>query len=223
MRGASEPDVGIGAGLGRGWRVWAALAVAGVVVAADLVWHPTFADMRRAGAGVAGCAILLALARGDRLSLGLRMRPIQGYAYWVKASVVVGAVLGAVVVVAGAVLVALGEPLVARSMFTDPSQFRPVALHAVVVAPLLEEPIYRLVVCLPIVALLGRWPAIVVSGGVFGYLHFHYGNPSPDNFFAGYVLAWSYLHSRSLVVPVLLHAIGNGIVIGGNIAAFYLM
>ncbi len=213
----------VGARLSGSWRGWAALGIAGVVVAADLLWHPIFADLRRAGAGVLGAVLILGLARGDRMSLGLRLRPVQGYGYWIKASLVVGALLGVLIVVAAAVMYAVGKPFATRSMFVSTSQFRPVALHAVVVAPLLEEPIYRLVVCVPIIALFGRWPAVVASGGLFGYLHFHYGNPAPDNFFAGYVLAWAYLHSRSLAVPIALHALGNGLVIAGNIGAFYLL
>ncbi len=63
--------------------------------------------------------------------------------------------------------------------------------------PVLEEMLYRLVLCAPLVALLGPWYAIVISGAAFGALHFLYGNPAPTNFVAGYLLAWPYLRSGS--------------------------
>jgi len=44
---------------------------------------------------------------------------------------------------------------------------------------------------------------------LFAALHFLGGNPGPDNFIAGYILAWSYLKSESIAIPVLLHSLGN--------------
>jgi len=80
--------------------------------------------------------------------------------------------------------------------------------------PLLEETLYRLVLLVPLVALLGcRW-AIVISGAVFAALHFAYGNPAPDNFVAGYLLAWAYLKSGSIVIPIAWHALGNACAYG---------
>ncbi len=58
-------------------------------------------------------------------------------------------------------------------------------------------------------AALGPRRAIVIDGAVFALLHFVYGNASPDNFVGGYVLAWAYLRSGTIVVPLVLHAAGN--------------
>jgi membrane protease YdiL (CAAX protease family) len=81
-----------------------------------------------------------------------------------------------------------------------------------IVAPLFEEPIYRLI----LVAGLRKFPswAIVAVGGLtFALLHVLYGNFSPDNAVAGFFLTWAFLKSESILVPMALHSLGNLIVI----------
>ena len=78
-----------------------------------------------------------------------------------------------------------------------------------VVWPIHEEVIYRVALCSPSAALLGRRWAIVVNGLVFGALHFAYGNPDPSNAIGGFVLAWIFLRSRSVTVAIVGHSIGN--------------
>ena len=90
-----------------------------------------------------------------------------------------------------------------------------------VTAPLLEEPIYRLTICIPATVAFGPTRAIILSGGIFAALHILYGNPGPDNFLAGYVLAWAYLKSGSLMVPVVLHSLGNSVAFAFQLAAWY--
>jgi membrane protease YdiL (CAAX protease family) len=199
----------------------AALAVGGAAVACDLFVHPLRGDLRRAGFAAMAVAILLALARGDRRALGLRLTPHRGWLWWIRLSLIISLIMLTVIGLGSAFLWLIGKPPEVRSMFTSTDQFAAVFRHSVVVAPLVEEPVYRTLLCVPLVAALGRWPTIVVSGGVFGYLHFRYGNPSPDNFFAGYVLAWAYLESRSLLLPIIFHAAGNAIVVAGHIAVFH--
>ena len=88
-------------------------------------------------------------------------------------------------------------------------------------APILEESVYRLALCVPLAALCGpRW-TIAVSGAVFAALHFVYGNPGPDNFIAGYFLAWAYLKSGTLMIPMALHALGNACVIALHVGTWY--
>jgi len=94
-------------------------------------------------------------------------------------------------------------------MFTDSSQFLPWLFRACLAAPVLEEAVYRFALCAPTAPILGRWPVIILSGLAFGWLHFIYGNPGPDNLIAGFLLAWAYLKSESILVPVVLHALGN--------------
>jgi hypothetical protein len=89
-----------------------------------------------------------------------------------------------------------------------------------VIAPLVEEPIYRLALCVPLVAIIGYWPTIVVSGAVFALLHHRYGNLSPENALAGLLLGWAYLRSGSLALPILLHSVGNALVF---LAVYFVM
>jgi len=167
------------------------------------------------------CAVLLLLARGDRASLGFVLRPRQGWRYWVKATVVIGAVVGVFVVVATGVLWLAGFDLDTKPHYTDASQIASDAWSGLVLAPLVEEPIYRVILCAPLVALCGRTGAILVSGALFAYIHMRYGVGAPTNFAGGFVFAWAFLKSGSLVTPIALHFLGNLVVLVGNVAHFY--
>ena len=72
------------------------------------------------------------------------------------------------------------------------------------------------------VRLIGPWGTIFLSGCAFGALHFLYGNPAPDNFIAGYFLAWAYLKSGSVVVPIVLHSLGNLFVLSSHTVGWVL-
>jgi len=89
--------------------------------------------------------------------------------------------------------------------------------------PLVEELLYRVVLCAPLVALLGPWCAIVVSGVAFGALHVLYDNPAPTNFVAGYILAWAYIRSDSILVPIVWHSLGNAAILVFQVVAWYVM
>jgi membrane protease YdiL (CAAX protease family) len=90
-----------------------------------------------------------------------------------------------------------------------------------VVAPVLEEVLYRLALCVPLAVWLGPWTAIVVSGLAFAGLHVAAGNPSPENLVGGLFLAWAYLKSESIFVPVLLHSLGNLCALAGQVGTWY--
>src|SRR5439155_10185900 len=94
-------------------------------------------------------------------------------------------------------------------------------LRMCVFAPVLEEAVYRLALCVPLAVWLGPWRAIVVSGLAFAGLHVAYGNPSPENLVGGLFLAWAYLKSESIVVPVVLHSLGNLCVLILQVGAWY--
>lgn len=66
-----------------------------------------------------------------------------------------------------------------------------------------------------------RRTAIVVSGVVFGGLHVVNGNPSPENLVGGLFLAWAYLKSGTIYIPILLHSLGNFVAWAGQVAAWY--
>jgi CAAX protease family protein len=65
-----------------------------------------------------------------------------------------------------------------------------------------------------------RW-TILVSGLAFGALHVLYGNPGPDNLIAGFFLGWAYLKSGSVLVPMILHSLGNLIALSAHLGAWY--
>ena len=59
-------------------------------------------------------------------------------------------------------------------------------------------------------ALGSRW-SLVLSGVVFWVLHWiYFGHVTfPNHLVGGWVIAWSYDRTRSLLAPTLLHAVGN--------------
>ena len=60
------------------------------------------------------------------------------------------------------------------------------------------------------------------AGGLaFGGLLAVYGQPSPENLVGGFVLAWAYLKSGTIYVPVLVHGLGNLCVLAGQVGAWY--
>ncbi len=139
---------------------------------------------------------------------------------WVKLSVIALLGMGCVVTVVLLVVWSLGVPVPIYS--TAPSELPSRLISAGVEAPLAEEIVYRGVICVAFVPILRRWGAILLSGALFALLHVRYGNPSPENAIGGFVLAWSYLHSGSILLPLAWHSLGNLVVVGLNVAAWFL-
>lgn len=173
-------------------------AVGAFVVVADIavVWwgrySGTIEDWGLAGEGrgvlaVVGLAALLMLTDGDLASVGLKLSPSQGWRSWVKVSLWIG------LAVAACVAVGLGLWFLAGQTFptyaTPPSNIAYSFLRMCVIAPVLEESLYRLALCVPLAARFGPWRAIVISGLAFAGLHVAGGNPSPENLVGGLFLA----------------------------------
>jgi membrane protease YdiL (CAAX protease family) len=83
------------------------------------------------------------------------------------------------------------------------------AVYSFVVSPIYEEVIYRLALCPPSSALLGRCLSIILNGIIFAVLHCAYGTLSLYNAVGGFVLAWIFMRSRSIVVAIVAHSMGN--------------
>lgn len=149
------------------------------------------------------------LAGRDFDTLGLRIRPEPSWRYWVKAAAMIGL---AVSVVCVGYLLVTGEYETFAISGPDSDTWMVEIPDACLFAPTFEELIYRVALCSTLVAWIGRWPTVFVSGGIFGLIHIANGVAGPDNFVAGYFFAWAYLRSGSVAVPIALHAGGNLVV-----------
>lgn len=161
------------------------------------------------------CVIaLLALPRASgaparAAALGLRWDVPGSWTTWAKYTGLAGlaVLLGALLV--GGVLWMSGQTQGLDRQFASIDDFWSYLPNACVWAPLTEECIYRIILCAPLVPLIGaRW-TIWLGGLVFGYLHYRYGVLAPNHVFAGLVLTWAYLRSSNILVPILWHALGN--------------
>ena len=161
----------------------------------------------------------LHLVRGDLASLGLTTKPVQGWGYWIRATLWIGVAVLICIAVGLSVWLLLGREVPIYTI--PPGSVVTSFLRMCVFAPVLEEAIYRLALCVPLAGLSRPWTAIVASGLVFGVLHILYGNPSPENLVGGLFLAWAYLKSGTLYVPVLLHSLGNFVAWAGQVAGWY--
>ncbi len=204
---------------------WIAVCVSVLAICGDIYLVTTqggFANDRIVLA-FAAVFVLALLVRGRETmsSFGFTWRLAPSYRYWGKATLLIGAAVGAFCLIIGVVLVFTWNDLPSYLPSTSPKHVGNHLWHACVLAPIIEEPPYRLLLCVPLVAAAGPRVAIFISGAVFGALHFIYGNPGPDNFIAGYFLAWAYLKSGSFLMPVMLHALGNAIAVGSQVLYWY--
>ena len=156
---------------------------------------------------------------GDLASVGLKLTPSQGWRWWVKVSLWIGVAVAACIVAAWGLWRLSGQeiPVYARA----PSDIGPSFLRMCVFAPVLEETLCRLALCVPLAVWLGPWRAIVVSGLAFAGLHIARGIPSQENLVGGLFLAWAYLKSESIAVPVLLHSLENLCALAAQVGAWY--
>jgi membrane protease YdiL (CAAX protease family) len=189
-------------------KAWCSALIGTAVVAADLVLAPDHWILGiRTLLPLVGLVALLILANTDRPSLGLRLTPIQGWTHWFRLILIIGLIVGAV----SLVLLFLGRQLgyTIEIGLVAPVEFARRFQMSCVESGIIEEATYRLVLCTATAAILGFWPAVALSGLVFGYLHVRYGCAAPDNLIAGFFLGWAYLRSGTFVIPVLMHALGN--------------
>lgn len=171
---------------------------------------PWYQSWHRFALSLSVLALYLLLWRASAKTLGLRLRPAQGLWYWARLTLWLGVIVVIFSLAAFLILSwGFGVHLPMTSMFRSEAYMWSWLFTACLTAPLMEEALYRLMLCPPLLALGGRWLAIFVSGALFGLLHFRYGNPGPDNFIAGYLLAWAFVKSQSILVPIFLHSAGN--------------
>jgi len=102
----------------------------------------------------------------------------------------------------------LEQPQVAALQDREPG-YELLALHAVLVAPLLEEIVFRGSLFPALRARMGARGAALATAALFGAVHVVPGTIAPLAAF-GFFLAWSVERTGSLVVPVVAHAAFNG-------------
>jgi membrane protease YdiL (CAAX protease family) len=137
-------------------------------------------------------------------TFGLRARPRQSLRYWLRMFALLGVVGIPILVSVFVVLARFGvHPF--RVHHPSLSGF----FFGCVTTPLYEEIVYRLVFCPPAAALLGKRGAVIANGLVFALLHVFYGVLGPENLVGGFLLAWVFLRSGSLLVSLALHSLAN--------------
>ena len=83
---------------------------------------------------------------------------------------------------------------------------------AIIVAPVFEEIIFRGILFPFLVQRLGFWSGIILVSLIFGGLHLHL--PSfPPLFLLSVVFCLAYARTRSLLVPITMHAAFNSVTI----------
>ena len=212
FRGLGKATSPIGSRIDPPAAYWA-LGVGLATVAVDwllfgLARYPESSEGRWALA-LTSCAVQVRLAQGHLPSLGLAA-PVQGWGRWAR----IGSYL--LCVVAGIAAMVFMIWMYGRRDLPDhlmsPQTLRSAFVPMCVLYPLLEESIYRGTLCIGVAAISGERWAIVLSGIAFAVLHWIYGNVSPENQLGGFVLAWAFVRSGSIAVPLILHAGGNGLV-----------
>jgi len=179
-----------------------------------------FDPMNRGALAILSLALLVGLTDGDRTSLGLRLSPSQGWSPWIRITAVISFAVAVCITIGIGAMVLTGRQIPFYA--TAPDQFVARLLDMCFVYPTLEETIYRVVVCVPLVPVVGCWRTITFCGILFGALHVGYGNPSPENLVGGFFLACAYLKSETILIPFILHAGGNLIILIGQTAGWYL-
>ena len=205
-----------------GWRSKVTRCVALAVVLSDVMrpclqsWFQ-FQGLDRPLLVLAGLLAILCLYEGDLPALGFRLTPAQGWSYWFRLGLWFGFVIGILCAICGAIWWLCGWPIPVHRM--PPSL--DALIHFCVRAPVEEELIYRSLLVVAVLPTCGtRW-TILISGLVFALIHVLGGNPGPDNQIAGFMLAWAFLKSKTILVPIAMHSAGNLIALSAQIASWY--
>ena len=190
-------------------RVWSAAAIGVLTISADFVLVAHDVDLPARGLFILPALIwLLAFSDWRPRELGLSLVPRPSWRYWAAAALAIGAFI--LVVAAG--FLALRPEAISEVAWMGEVR-TPVRgkllWFSCVEAPLVEEGIYRLVFCCAALPLIGPRATIVVGGLLFAALHVHYGKPGPDNVLAGFFFTWAFLKSETIVIPIVLHSLGN--------------
>jgi uncharacterized protein len=199
------------------WRSYATRAVALAVVVLDFAETRYRLGLDETVLALGGLVAVLSLNDGQLPTLRLRLVPLQGWTYWCRVALWLAIALGLLLLICAGACVLLGKSV---PIYASPPQLRVFFLMCVT-APVFEEIIYRALLTVAVVKLLGEWGTILLSGLLFGLLHFVRGNASPENQLGGFLLAWAFLRSGTVLVPMAMHSAGNFLAMAGQVVAWY--
>ena len=164
-----------------------------------------------------GSVSVLCLDERNSVALGFNPRPVQGWAYWFRLALWFSLVIGVVSLVCFIVYRVNGWPIPIYK--TQPSLGM---LNGMCIdSPVSEEVIFRSLLTVALLPTLGEWGTILAGGILFSLLHVLHGNPGPDNQIAGFMLGWTFIKSKTILVPLAMHSGGNLIALGFQVAAWY--
>ncbi len=168
-----------------------------------------------------GTIAVIILHDGNVSGLGFRRTPLQGWWYWGRMALWLGLWVALIVIVFGVVAFTMSWTI---PIYRANPQF---LLHYLffmcLYAPLIEEIVYRSLLAVALHSTLGDQGLIVVSGLVFAAVHWAYGNPSPENQIGGFLLAWAFVRSKTILVPLAMHSAGNLVALMVQVINWYVL
>ena len=161
-----------------------------------------------------GLLASLILSDGNSAAHGIVLRPREGWRFWIRFTLLLAGAILLLCIVCAAVFWSIGRPM--QLPKRDPSHWPDAIYWMCLRAPLHEEIVYRVLLTVALLPLLGSRGTIVAGGILFGLMHVLGGNPGPDNLVAGFFLQWAYLRSGTVLVPLAMHAGGNAIALSSH-------
>ncbi len=211
----------------------------------NLSWFPAWEDPGRLaipllGLGILGLALSLTEGGLSPFDVGLTLGKPRITLYWFIVTTIIY-LIGYLLLLGLAILaIRWSRWSVPAELFEPTVSYRVQDLwldvvHGVVMAPLIEEPLYRAIPARFLEAPGGRWLASLFPGDyrkrhpaleqhcgrwlailgcavIWTTLHWIYGHPlwyMPMYFVGAIIATWIYLKCRSLLVPIWLHALFN--------------
>lgn len=168
--------------------------------------------------GALSLALVVWILKVDRRSVGLTLGdPKTTFVRTAQQLLILGAL--AILYTVGMIVAARTQHLtipVAPTSMTDPHTIFDFCALAILIAPLYEEFVFRGLAIAALERSSRNWITILISAAIFSIPHYFPGRgvaPFIGPFVLGSFLAWSYLRTRSVLTPYLVHAAFNSGVI----------
>lgn len=168
-----------------------------------------------------GLVAVIVTRNGQIDGLGLQSVPLHGWWYWCCWSGKLAIGIGLVLAISALVLWCAGFEV--PTPRADPRHLLARGLFMIVYAPVVEEIVFRSLLCFSVAPTLGTRSRILLSGTLFAAMHWIYGNPSPENQLGGFFLAYAFVRSNTIAVPIALHASGNALALASQVLNWYVV